>query len=71
MTALFLYTQFMFVWDLLLTLLTLLALPTIYILGWLIHLKYEDPTLKLNTPLMIIVLVASIVFLGLRYNGVL
>ena len=57
--------------DFLLVLLTFIAIPTVYVLGWLIHLKNEDPKLKLNTPLMIIVLVASIVFLGLRYNGVL
>ena len=57
--------------DFLLVLLTVIAIPTVYLLGWLIHFKYEDKTLKLNIPLMIIVLVASIVFLGLRYNGVL
>jgi asparagine N-glycosylation enzyme membrane subunit Stt3 len=71
MTALFFYTQFMFVWDLLLALLTIIAIPAIYVLGWLIHSKYEDKTLKLNIPLMIILLVALLIFLGLRFAQVL
>ena len=57
--------------NFLLVLLTFIAIPTVYVLGWLIHIKNEDPTLKLNTPLMIILLVALIIFLGFRFSGVL
>ena len=57
--------------DFLLVVLTFIAIPTVYVLGWLIHLKCEDPTLKLNMPLMIVLLVALIIFLGLKFSGVL